>query len=183
MDSHSIWLTGRFLSRRDWLWEEGVTVTKGGRNSLSSFFTSALKDLCKIIMGNHKLCYQNAVPENHIQRQGDQFQLLSVICIFSHCHACLVLSLASWPHFPLFYSVNWSSFFHNMLLHFFFLSIWPGCFITYLRICYLDTWQAGWAQVQLHWRGMAQLHCGPSFEDCSDNSGSAVENVAAYSGK
>ena len=162
MDSDSIWLTGRSLSS---LWEEDISLAKGGRSSLSIFLTLALSDLCEIIMGNHKLSHQNVVPENNIhQYWRDQGQLLSAVWASSHCDACLFgLVFGPIATFSLPYSLNWSPFFHNLLLHFFFLSIWPSSFITYLRICCLHTWQPVWTQVQFYWRGMALLPYGPSF--------------------
>lgn len=74
MDSNSIWLIGRSFSRPDsQRWEEGITLTKGDRNLLSRFLTSAFKDLGEIIMGNHKLFHQMWLPENNTrQHRWDQ---------------------------------------------------------------------------------------------------------------
>lgn len=94
MDSNSIWLRNvpfRTLG--------GGYITGQGCQKLIVQFPYFSP--CRPVWDYHgrpQLSRQNVVPENNIhQYWRDQFQLLSTICVSSHCHACLclVLSLAS----------------------------------------------------------------------------------------
>lgn len=153
MDSNSIWLKGRSLSRPDLRdWEEDITPTKGDRNSLSSFLTSVLKNLCEIITGNHKLSHQNGYLKIILISTGE--------ITFSYCQwsgfpaAARPVSVWSclWPHNHIPRLILWTGLLFSIVCSNVSFSQ-PSYYITYLRRCCLDIWQPAWAQVQLCRRG------------------------------